>query len=104
MNKTKTLMILMLMEFSKYTTTHQSPTNTSRSLPFFTSTKKLVKPPFEKSKQKAGRLISRKRTRIIFFFHFINILFHLLHQLDQRKQIASVLFTTKKLVKSLQKS
>ena len=68
MNKTKTLMILMLMEFSKYTTTHQSPTNTSRSLPFFTSTKKLVKPPFEKSKQKAGRLISRKRTRIIFFF------------------------------------
>ena len=72
MNKSKTLMILMLMEFSKYTTTHQSPTNTSRSLPFFTSTKKLVKPPFEKSKQKAGRLISRKRTGIL-FFHFIDI-------------------------------
>ena len=67
MNKTKTLMILMLMEFSKYTTTHQSPTNKLRSLPFFTSTKKLVKPPFEKSKQKAGRLISRKRTGILFF-------------------------------------
>ena len=67
MNKSKTLMILMLMEFSKYTTTDQSPTNTSRSLPFFTSTKKLVKPPFKKSKQKAGRLISRKRTGILFF-------------------------------------
>ena len=84
MNKTKTLMILMLMEFSKYTTTHHSPTNKLRSLPFFTSTKKLVKPPFEKSKQKAGRLISRKRTGIL-FFHFINILFHLLHQLDHKE-------------------